>query len=1149
MNTGTELKEVCHGCSKNILIHNRFVTCKKCECICHANCANKFYVFDFTSDSWYCLDCHLSNEIKYNPFVSYKYDKYSQPDNDSIDEIRRIENILENCKRCDFKDLDNLLNDSKESLSIVFKNIDGVRSNFDLFSTEITSQTDKVSIVALAETNLDECNKDLFEIQGYISEYLSKINDKFKGSGLALYLKDSFVYTRNEEFSQCSPNLESLFVTINNTESPTTIGVVYRPPNGDITKSLNELNSLLLKLPTSNVYISGDFNIDLHNNNTNSFEDTIFANGFTPLISIATHFKSNCKPSCIDNILTNSTDTIISSGVINYNHNHSPVFCIISAICKTSDFISTLPKHDYNETNVIMFQTKLSEYVDNIDVDDSTSANESKFEMFVSKINELVDECFLVDEKIKLSKRNRIQNPWITSGIIISIKKKDLLYKNWVKSTKKLKNKAGDPLLYANFKEFRKVLKCTIQHAKRMYQIKRFDKARGNSRETWKIINDIRGKHKTTIKPSFIVDGTVIEERRVIANSFNKYFTSIASKLNECDTGIPIVPITNYTDYIKNSIESSIHLADCSIEEINDIINKLSGNKSSDISITLLKRCTHIISPILHKFLNIFLSSGIFPEILKTSIVSPVYKKGNPQLFENYRPISTLPIFSKIFEKIIYTRIYDFLIKNKILYEKQFGFRKGHSTSHAINYSVKYVSDKIEQKQHVIGIFLDLSKAFDTISHSKLLVKLQNYGIRGNCLDLITNYLSNRKQVTKFDNVKSNVDDIIYGVPQGSVLGPLLFLLYINDIIHCTEKSEFVIFADDTNLFVAANSKLEVYSIANEVLRSIYQYMSANQLHINFSKCAHMYFRPNLNNDERMSCARSLRYDQYLTLSINGHKIKQVDKIKFLGVVIDENLSWDDHIKHLENKLLSTIVLIKHVKKFIPTSHHLEIYHSLFVSHLTYGISCWGGACPSKLLKIFTIHKRCIRILFGEKLSFDHSEYYSTCARTRTYHEHTAVKNFTLEHTKPLFNKNGLLTFQNHYTLRVLVELFKIIKSHSPMPIFQLLKFVPNSQHYKLLIPDYSLNLSKNNFVRCASFLWNSCISNILDPPVLSTLKYSGCKPNTQIIIPGSNLNSDMAMSSSVYKSRVKNLLLNIQKKGSLSQWDDGNSISLEPPN
>ena len=190
--------------------------------------------------------------------------------------------------------------------------------------------------------------------------------------------------------------------------------------------------------------------------------------------------------------------------------------------------------------------------------------------------------------------------------------------------------------------------------------------------------------------------------------------------------------------------------------------------------------------------------------------------------------------------------------------------------------------------------------------------------------------------------------------------------------------NNFVIFADDTNIFIAAKTKKEAYNVSNHVLRSIYTYMHANQLHINLSKCAHMYFRPNFNYIKRMKCARSECYDPTLALSVNGQKVKQFDKIKFLGVIIDNQLSWNDQIKYVENKLMSTIVLIKRIKKFIPSSHYFKIYHSLFISHLTYGISCWGGICPSKLIKMFNIQKRCVRILFGDKYSFDHPEYYLT---------------------------------------------------------------------------------------------------------------------------------------------------------------------------
>lgn len=1148
MDTRVRFREKCHGCSKNILKHNRLAFCKSCQQICHAKCAEKLYSYDHIQGSWSCWECCSTDETKYNPFKSFKYDKYSQSDTDSFNEIHQIDNLLDNCKRYSYTEINNLIENSSSPLSVMFKNIDGVASNFDMFSGELFAAVNKLSVLTLAETNLDECNKNLFNIQGYQSVYQSKIAGKLKGSGLAIYIKDSFLYTLKEDCNQCSPNLESLFVTITNTDSPITVGVIYKPPSGDKTRFLSELHSLMQKLPKSNVYLSGDFNSDLHKRDSSDFEDIVYGNGYAPVISIATHFKPGCNPSCIDNVLTNSTDTIISSGVCKTKvTHHFPIFCLTSAKWKSCDGSTpNLPKYDFSESNMLNFENDFFNYLASNDfLVDDFSASEEKFENLISNMSELIDECFLMDESAQSSKRNRIVNPWISSGIIASINKKDFLYGKWRKSIKELKSEDGDPELYSIFKEFRKLLKGIISHAKTMHKFKKFEKAQGDSRDTWKVINEIRGKTKGKIKPSFIIDGTIVEERRLIANGFNKYFASIAVKLNSSEYGLPIQPLPNFTNYMSRSVDSSIFLSECTCEEIEELIKDLSSNKSSDIPIVILKRCKSFISPVLTRFYNEFMRTGIFPDILKTGLISPIYKKGNPQLFDNYRPVSTLPLFSKLLEKLIYKRLYDFLVTKNILYDKQFGFRKNHSTSQAINYSVKFVSDNIEQRKHVVGIFLDLSKAFDTISHSKLLDKLQNYGIRGNCLELLRNYLGSRKQITKFDSIKSELENVQYGVPQGSVLGPLLFLIYINDIVNATTLGHFVIFADDTNIFVSANSKAEAYKIANNVLRFVYLYMLTNQLHINLSKCAHMYFRHNLNNDERMSCARSQQYDSELTLSVNGQKVKRVDKIKFLGVIIDEKLSWNDHIEYLENKLLSTIVLIKRVKKFIPQSLYLDIYHSLFISHLTYGISCWGGTYSTKLEKLFNIQKRCVRILFGETASFDHPEFYATCARSRTYQEHVASKDYSLEHTKPLFNKHGLLTLHNLYALRCLVELIKLIKSHCPISMFSYFSFCPKTHHYQLLIPKFNLDISKNNFVVSASSLWNACIENLLDKPVLSSINSQiSLKFISQIIIPGSNSNSDMTIPIGIFKNRLKDLLLKTQKLGNSLEWvDDVNFV------
>ena len=298
-------------------------------------------------------------------------------------------------------------------------------------------------------------------------------------------------------------------------------------------------------------------------------------------------------------------------------------------------------------------------------------------------------------------------------------------------------------------------------------------------------------------------------------------------------------------------------------------------------------------------------------------------------------------------------------------------------------------------------------------------------------------------------------------------------------------------------------------------------------------KCPYL---PLLNN-ERLNSARTHTFSEHTknVLKVNGYKLKKVDKVRFLGVIIDDNLNWDHHIAHLESKLLSCIVMIKRIKKFIPSSYYNTLYHSLFVSHLTYCISAWGGVGPNKLGKIFAIQKRCIRLLFGDQLSFDHPEFYETCARARTYKEHTAAKNYALEHTKPLFRRHKILTVHNLYTLHTLIEAFKILKYHSPTSMYNLLKINTASFRHQLILPRINLEISRNNFVFKASSIWNQIIPNLLQVPNLHHTH--------NIIIPGSCSNSDLTCTIGFIKSKTKLYLSQIQNAGDAQEWmsDDSN--------
>ena len=736
------------------------------------------------------------------------------------------------------------------------------------------------------------------------------------------------------------------------------------------------------------------------------------------------------------------------------------------------------------------------------------------FGTFLNIFNDSLNKACKL-EVPRTSKRTIQNNPWITSGIIVAISHCDKLYNCWVKYRKKTckedetDNRGGTCLCndkrkhYTAYKEYRKTLKRVRKDARSKFYTEKFNEKSGDMKKTWELINSIRGKGKRQIKPQFIIDNEKITNRRVIANEFNKYFVSLATNLNEAYNEIgelTVNSIPSFTDYLPNTNSSSIYLSDCTSEEVFNVISELQNGKSSDVPIHVVKASSQIISPVLSMLYNKCMNEGNFPNELKTGKISPIYKKDNEDLLENYRPVSTLAIFGKIFEKIIFSRLYSFMTSQKILYENQFGFRKQHSTNHAINYSVTHIKKLTREKNHVLGIFIDLSKAFDTISHEKLLCKLYKYGIRGNTHALIGSYLSNRKQYVSVLGENSDELSVLFGVPQGSVLGPLLFIIYINDIYNSTDLGKFVLFADDTNIFVADKCKIKVFEKANKVLKSINDYMKCNLLHINIKKCCYMHFTSN-----RKEVTAD---DDMLNLVLGQNFIKCVKETKFLGVIIDNKLSWDAHIKYLNSKLKCEIGKLNRMKHVIPNKLYKNLYLTLFESHLSYGITAWGGVSKNLLKSLFTTQNKCIRIMFGDQDAY--MAKFETCARTRTFESRILGREFfQREPSKPLFCNNSLLTVHNLYKYHCIVEMFKVVKLRIPISIYELMKRSQRRDNYFISLHPSSL------FDNQASNFWNKCR-----------------KPSSTI---------DFTTSINIVKTVLKKALLETQNRYDTHVWHEFN--------
>ena len=945
-------------------------------------------------------------------------------------------------------------------------NVRGVRNNISILK-ELLDNFDKptIKIIAVSESYEIDSSKTNNILDDYTLITKTRKDNPSRG-GCGFFIHSSLQFEEieiNQSFLE--GNFESITIKVPTLQAVFTS--IYRP-NGhqnscprrfteNLTRHIRAINAIQDLKKYSHYYL-GDFNIDMNKPDTpitRDYIDALVTNLYIPSIDGDTRITSH-SATRIDQIWSNNPQEIKQAFTIN---DHMVADHLTTGIVRNDNIheaAKTIKKRIFSDENLNKFKEKLAS--SDFTAVYHTQNTHEKWDLLTKIIKDALEQsCPMKTINIKPG-RHRKTIPYMTEGLKTSL--------NTLKTLNKLSIVNRDQILPGNtetnwtiFSRYRSQHAKILRAAKRKHFHECFNSIKHSPKKTWAMLNKIiKTKSTDTNINELSINGKKVTDQREIADRFNEFYAGVGKM--QAATVPPTE--TDPMAFLRGEPPNSMYLHPTSPEEITKAVKLLAKKPSKgpdEIPCNILFSNIELLTTPIAHCINASFTSGIFPDGLKHATVVPLYKKKARTDCTNYRPVSLLNSLSKVIEKIIYIRIYNFM--GDKLCPTQFGFRPKHSTADLMTYTIETIVRNLNSMSNALPLFFDLGKAFDTLKHGLLLQKLEHYGIRGLPLDLIKSYLTNRKQKVTIAGVESGYLPLEIGVPQGSILGPLLFIIYTNDIIAAAPAEHIGLYADDTTCVTGAATIYETIGKARTALENLGDWFAANGLSLSPTKCKFALI------NEKLSTAHT-----NTTLSIYGQNLAEVrngtdsHNNPLVGYLLTEHLNSKEHINMIISKMRSGIFAMK-TNKHIPIEALKSIYYATIHSHMAYAGIIVGCAPDSHIQPMLKLQKIALRII--GKLDYN-------------------------GHTRPICKKHKIMYVRDILDLQAAMQAWKYFNDKLPLSIASFFE-KGNARTKTLKHVNFRYKKIQNiSPIDYSVRIWNTLPAHIKESKTANSFKKSFCR-------------------------------------------------------